>query len=87
MPVLKQLDKQVYQRLHRTLLYQSTRREKSLSKMMKDPVVSPVVFESKIWDSKVMYPRYLFDSGQSIGLPKEFYKWWKTYYSYPESSV
>ena len=27
-----------------------------------------------------MYPRYLFESGQSAYLTKEFYKWWKTYF-------
>jgi len=87
MPVLKQLDEQVYQRLHRTLLHQPTRREKTLAKMMKDPVDSPLVLERKIWDAKLIYPAYLFESGQSIDLPRQFYKWWKTYYAYSGSSV
>jgi hypothetical protein len=83
MPVLKQLNKQVYQRFHHTLLHRPTRREKQLNKMMQDPVVSPAVLQPKIWNHKIMYPRYLFDSGQSSDLTKEFYKWWKTYYDNP----
>jgi hypothetical protein len=81
MPVLNQLDEQVYHRLHQTLLHQPTRREKQLNKMMHDPILSPTVLQPKIWNHEVMYPRYMFDSGQSIGFPKEFYKWWKTYYA------
>jgi hypothetical protein len=46
--LLKQLDEKVYQRSHRTLLYQSTRREKTLTEMMKDLVESPVVLQSKV---------------------------------------
>jgi hypothetical protein len=55
--------------------------------MMKDPVDSPLVLERKIWDAKLIYPAYLFESGQSIDLPRQFYKWWKTYYAYSGSSV
>ena len=32
-----------------------------------------------------MSPRYLFDTGLSTNLPKEFYRWWKTYYAFPGS--
>jgi len=50
--------------------------------MMHDPIESPLVLQPKMWDHKLMYPRYMFDSGgQSIVFPKEFYKWWKTYYA------
>ena len=38
MPVLNQLNEQVYHRLHQKLLYQPTRREKQLNKMMQDPI-------------------------------------------------
>ena len=85
--VLQQLDGQMYQRLHNQLLYQPTRREKQLTKMMQDPVKSPVVLQPKIWNANIMYPRYLFDSGLTTGLPKEFYHWWKKYYVFPESFV
>jgi hypothetical protein len=83
MPVLTQLNKQVYQRLHETSPYQPTRREKQLKKMMHDPIVSPTVLQPKIWNHKIMYPRYTFDGGQSSDFPKEFYTWWKTYYASP----
>jgi hypothetical protein len=82
-PVLKQLNVHVYHRLHQTLLHQPTRREKLLAKMMQDPVKSPSVLQPKIWNHKLMYPRYLFDSGRSIHFPKEFYRWWKIYYNQP----
>jgi len=80
LPVLNQLDKQVYHRLHQTALHQPTRREKQLNSMMNDSVVKPTVLQPKIWNHKLLYPRYMFDSGQSIDFPKEFYEWWKTYY-------
>jgi hypothetical protein len=53
--------------------------------MMKNPVESPLVLEPKILDAKLIYPRYLFENGQSI-LPRQFYEWWKTHYADSESS-
>ena len=51
---------------------------------MHDPIQSPLALQPKIWDRKHMYVRYMFDSGsQSINFPKEFSKWWKTYYAFP----
>ena len=87
MSVLNQLDEQIYQQLHQKSLHQSTRREKQLNEMMQDPVQSPLVLQPKIWNKKVMYPHYIFESGQSIGFSKEFYKWWKTYYDCLTSPV
>jgi small-conductance mechanosensitive channel len=83
----KQMDEHVYHRMHQILLHQPTRREQQLNKMIKDPIESPLVLQPQIWNSKLMYPRYLFDSGLSTNLPHEFIKWWKEYYSYPGSSV
>ncbi len=48
--------------------------------MMIDPVMQPTVLQPKIWNHKLMYPRYIYDTGLSADFPKEFYKWWKTYY-------
>ena len=79
MSVLNQWDEHVYQRLHQTLLHQHTRREKQLIIMMQDPILSPTVLQPKIWNHKLMYPHYRFDSEQSSDFPREFYKWWKTY--------
>ena len=87
MPVLQQLNEQLYQRLHNKLLYQPTRREKQLHRMTQDPVKSPVVLQPNIWNADIMYLRYLFDSGLTIDLPKEFYEWWKKFYVFPESFV
>jgi hypothetical protein len=78
---LNQLDRHAYHRLHQTLLHQPTRREKQLNIMINDPIVSPTVLQPKTWNHKLLYPHYLFDTGQSIDFPKEFYKWWKTYYA------
>jgi hypothetical protein len=55
--------------------------------MMQDPVQFPEVLKVKIWDTKVMYPRFIFDSGLTNNFPKEFYRWWKKYYVYPGSNV
>ncbi|CAF3960594.1 unnamed protein product [Rotaria sp. Silwood1] len=66
MLLLKQMNEQAYNPIYETLLHQHTGREKELKKMIKDPVKKPLVLQSKIWDSKLMYPNYLFDSGQSV---------------------
>jgi hypothetical protein len=83
MPMLRKLDEQVYHRLHQKSLHQPTRREKELNKNMHDAIRSPAVLKPKIWNHKIMYPHYMFDSGKSINFPKEFYKWWKIYYTVP----
>jgi hypothetical protein len=72
MPVLNQLDEQVYTELHQTLLHQPTRREKQLHIMMQDPITTPLVLQPKIWNKDSMYSRYLFDTSLTINLPKNF---------------
>jgi hypothetical protein len=85
--VLEKLDQAVYQRLHSKLLIPPTRREKKLEKMMEDPVKAPEILQTKIWDRKIMCPRYLSDSGLTITSRKEFHAWWKKYYRYPRLLV
>jgi len=85
--VLKELDEDVYQRLHQNLLYQPTRRENNLKDMTKDPVQFPVVLQTKTWNRTVMYPRYTFESGPISGFPTAFYKWWHKYYTYSGSPL
>jgi hypothetical protein len=85
MPVLTQLNEDIYHQLHKTLLHQPTRREKQLKTMMQNPVENPLVLQPKIWNKELMYPRYLFDSSLTYNLPHQFYKWWKTYYAFPGS--
>ncbi|CAF1184049.1 unnamed protein product [Didymodactylos carnosus] len=79
--VFNTLDPHAYKDLHHKLLYQPTRNEKQRQGMLQDPVRSPAVLQTKIWDTSVMYPRYIFDSG----FPKLFGKWWKKYYAFPGS--
>jgi secreted Zn-dependent insulinase-like peptidase len=50
MPVITQLNKDVYHQLHQTLLHQLTRREKKLNTMMQNPVENPFVLQPKIWN-------------------------------------
>ena len=80
MPVIDQLNETVYHHLHQTLSQQPTQREKQLQNMMQDPVKTPWVLQTKLWDKEVIHPCYLFDSGLTIDLPRELYTWWKTYY-------
>jgi hypothetical protein len=87
MPVLEQLDQKVYQQLHNKLLSKPIHREKQLEKMMQDPVRYSQVLQTKIWNYKVMYSPYKFDSGLTINFLKEFYRWWKKYYVYSGSNV
>ncbi|CAF4832716.1 unnamed protein product, partial [Rotaria sp. Silwood2] len=87
MPVLNQLDENVYHHLHHTLLHQPTRREKKLNIMKQNPIEKPWVLQPKIWNNELMYPRYLFDTNLTTNFPKQFYKWWKTYYAFPASPL
>ncbi len=87
MLVSKSMNEQAYFRVHQILLHQPTRREKQLKQMMKDPIESPLVLQPRVWNKKLMYPRYLFDRGLSTHLRREFLKWWKEHYAYPGSSV
>ena len=80
-------DQTRYQHLHQTLLNQATRREKQLAIMTNNPIESPVVLEERRWDANQMYPRYLFDRGHSIQLPKQFRQWWNDFYKSPGSPV
>ena len=50
MLVFDQLNEQVYYYLHQTLSQQPTRREKRLVNMMQDPVQTPLVLQTKLWD-------------------------------------
>ena len=87
LPVFNELNEEVYHRLHNQSLYQPTRREKQLGSIIQDPVRNPMVLQPKIWNSNVMYPRYLFDTGLTAHLSKQIYTWWKTYYAFPGSPV
>ncbi|CAF4674825.1 unnamed protein product, partial [Rotaria sp. Silwood2] len=74
------LNEEIYDRLHKRLLHQPTRREKQLNMMLQDPIESPTVLQPRIWDNNVMYPRYRYDSSIPIDFPKIFYQWWRTYF-------
>ena len=87
MPVLAQLNQEVYHRLYKQSLYQLTRRKKQLGSMIQVPVRNPMVLQPKIWNSDMMYPRYLFDTGLTAHLPKQIYTWQKTYYGFSGSPV
>ncbi|CAF1607606.1 unnamed protein product, partial [Didymodactylos carnosus] len=87
MPVFNHLNEHLYSRLHQNLLYQPTRRDKQLQIMTQDPIRTPVVLQEKIWNRKLMFPRYLFDTGLTINFRKEFSKWWKAFYAFPGSPV
>ena len=54
---------------------------------MQDPVKFPDVLQPNIWDCKVTYPSYIFDSRLTIHFPKEFHTWWQKHYVYTGSKV
>lgn len=83
----KPMDETTYRCLHRTLLNQPTRRETQLNRMMHDPIIHPTVLQPKVWDRKVMYPRYLFDSSRSLEMKQKFFEWWKEHYAYAGTPV
>ncbi|CAF4168711.1 unnamed protein product, partial [Rotaria sordida] len=86
--ILKRVDQQqVYEELHKKLLEQLTRREKTLKTMMQDSIKNPQVLQTKIWDRKVMYPRYQFDSGLTLNFRRSFHSWWLKHYVFPTSNV
>ena len=71
--MFSELNEEVYHLPHTQSLYQLIRREKQFHSMIQGPVRNPVVLQPKIWNSDVMYPRYLFDSGLTIHLQKQIY--------------
>ncbi|CAF4609520.1 unnamed protein product, partial [Rotaria magnacalcarata] len=79
MPVWEKLDEALYRRLHQRLLEQPTRREKLLKNMLKDPIRSPTVLQTKVWDKSIMFPRYQYDGSTSNTFRSKFYKWWYNY--------
>ncbi|CAF3969206.1 unnamed protein product [Rotaria sordida] len=86
--ILKRVDQQqVYEELHKKLLEQLTRREKTLKTMMQDSIKNPQVLQTKIWDRNVMYPRYQFDSGLTLNFRRSFHSWWLKHYVFPTSNV
>ena len=85
--VFNELNEEVYHRLHNRSLYQPTRREKQLDSIIQDPVRNPMILQPKIWNSDVMYPRYLFDTRLTDHSPEQIYTWWKIYYAFPGSPV
>lgn len=54
---------------------------------MKTPTKYPAILEKKQWDSKLMCPRYLYESGPLATFPKEFYTWWKKHYLFTNSHL
>ncbi|CAF3912342.1 unnamed protein product [Rotaria sp. Silwood1] len=87
LPVLTELNEDVYHHLHQTLLQQPTRREKKLINMMHDSIDKPFVLQPKIRNKEIMYPCYLFDTSLTSNLPNQFYKWWQTNYAFPRSPL
>ena len=81
------MNEHAYDHIHQRLLHQHTRREKELKKMTEDPIEKPFVLQEKIWNKKLMFPKYLFDNGQSANIQKEFLKWWTEHYAFPGSNV
>lgn len=72
----KPIDQQNYETFHRRLLNQPTRREAKSKQMTNDPIQSPAVLQPRIWNSKVMYPRYLYVSSTYITFKNQFFTWW-----------
>ena len=87
MPVWAKLDEAVYRQLHQRLAQQPTRREKRLQNMLQDPIRSPPILQTKVWDKTIMFPRYQFDSSTSKKLKSNFYKWWQSNYALKSSSL
>ena len=87
MSVWKQLDEQVYQHLHQKLLHRPSRREKQLKTMIEDNKQTPTVLKSKPWDNKLMFTKFMFESGPISNLKPAFTQWWKKWYTYPASLV
>ena len=81
------LAEDLYGQLHHRLLHEPSRREKRLSTMIKDHDVLPTVLQRKIWNTKLMYPRFTYESGPIRQLKPAIHHWWKKWYRYPGSLV
>jgi hypothetical protein len=86
MPVMTELNQNVYQQLHKELINRITAKEKQLNDQMKDPVKYPIALEpKKPWDKTIMCPTYVFESGPLARYSHELHSWWKKHYQYPGS--
>ena len=85
--LIKQLDEQVYQRLHRQLLYNSTQRKQQSNYSLQELVQHPKVLQQKPYDRTLMYVKYKFQTGSTTKLPHHFFEWWRKHYAYQGSPV
>ncbi|CAF0856088.1 unnamed protein product [Adineta steineri] len=86
--LLKYLNERDYQQLHHKLLHHTTRKQAEKRNIsIEDLVKKPPVLQPKIYDNKLWYPHYTFESGHRLQFSSQFQSWWKKYYQYPESPV
>ena len=81
------IDQQTYGTFHRILLNQPTRRETRSKRTTTDPVQNPSVLQMKVWDSKVMYPRYLYASSSYHMFQTQFFTWWNQNFTQHNSNL
>ena len=80
-PILKQLDAQFYQELHKKRLHQPTRREKELQGMPTDiDKIPEELRKCKAWNPNIMYARYEFEAGPRLDFRKAFRLWWHNHF-------
>jgi hypothetical protein len=87
-PVLTNLDANVYHKLHQKLLHHPTRREKQLQAMPTEMDQIPEDLQRyKPWNSNIVYAGYKFETGPRLELRKEIRTWWQEYFVRTESNA
>lgn len=81
------LAEDLYEQQYHRLLHEPSRRDKRLSTTMKDHAVLPTVLQRKIWNTRLMYSRFTYESGSIRQLKPVIHHWWKKWYRYPGSLV
>ena len=87
-PVLKQLDAQVYHDSHKKLLHQPTRREKELQGLLTDiDQISEKLRKCKPWNPNIMYAKYKYEPGPRLEFRKAFRMWWHEHFVQTKSNA
>ncbi|CAF0814656.1 unnamed protein product [Didymodactylos carnosus] len=87
-PVLRQLDADVYHGLHQKLLHQPTRREKELQDMTTDiDQIPEKLRKCKPWNSNILYAQYKFESGPRLDFRETFRMWWYDHFVQTKSNA
>ena len=91
-PVIEQLDDNIYRELHQELIYRPTRRERGPQNNRSSSILSQFPFsqleqQRNDWQRKEIRVHFTFESGPILEFKHKLRHLWKKYYIYPDSPM